>query len=108
LQKPISLKYTHHAGISMAQRGLSRQDIEYVCRYGQSYRCAGVVHRFLRHIDIPDGDRKQKEHLEGTVVLLDKAGRCVITAYRNRQALKSIRRKSKRGLDVAHRGYRER
>lgn len=79
----------------MAQRGLSPEDLEYVCRYGRSIRVAGALHRFLGRKDIPPEDRKQKCRLEGTIVLLDEGTRMVITAYRNRQGLKRIRCKQR-------------
>lgn len=92
---PKNLRYSEHAITRMAQRNLSRQDIEYVYEHGQRIWSGGVQHRFLRHNDIPDGDRKRKHRLEGTVILLDKSGKTVITAYRNRRGLKNIRQKQK-------------
>ena len=98
-----SLQYTEHALTRMHQRCLSIHDVQYVVLYGQQYRCAGVVHYFLGRRNIPTNDCRKDflRRLEGTTVLVDSLeGRLVITVYRNRSALKSIRRKAKTNLKL--------
>lgn len=92
------LTFSHHAITRMAQRGLSANDVVYVVDHGQCIRCAGVRHYVLRKRDIPISDLSNKRYarLEGTTVLMDpKLGDSVITVYRNRLAIKAIRRKEK-------------
>jgi hypothetical protein len=91
---------TDHAALRMAQRHLSFDEVQYVMLYGVQYRCAGVLHCYLRGKDIPESDRRYSQYsrLEGTAVLLDsESSSAVITVYRNRSknALKAIRRKAK-------------
>lgn len=98
-----SLHYSEHALIRMCQRCLSIGDVEYVVLHGQQHRCAGVVHYFLGRRDIPKNDCSNDflRRLEGTTVLVDSQDRrSVITVYRNRSALKCIRRKAKTNLKL--------
>ncbi|HEX9028571.1 MAG TPA: DUF4258 domain-containing protein [Anaerolineales bacterium] len=92
------LLYSDHALQRMAQRGISDEEIEYVCRYGQAFHCAGSVQYFLRRKDIPitDQTKANLRKLEGTTVLLDReTGSIVLTVYRNKEALGQIRRKTR-------------
>ncbi len=91
------LSYSEHALTRIAQRGLSNSAIEYVIQHGQRYRRAGAIHCFLRKCDIPASDQGNDEYakLEGTLVLLSRKGRTVITVYRNRKAMRQVRRKDK-------------
>ena len=98
-----SLQFTEHALTRMRQRCLSIPDVEYVVLHGQQHRCGGVVHYFLGRCNIPTKDQRKDflSRLEGTTVLVDSHSRSsVITVYRNRSALKSIRRKAKTNLKI--------
>ncbi len=76
-----------HAQKRCAQRGLRRDDIGYVLRYGTKVYRNGAVHYFLRRRDIPGPDRKTWDRLVGTtVVVAPDLGR-VITVYRNRRRM---------------------
>ena len=88
------LTFSEHALIRMAQRKLSVTDVEYIVNHGTRYHNAGCLFRFLGKRNIFD---KEKERLEGSVVLLDSnTETMVITVYRNRaEAAKDIRRKVK-------------
>ena len=77
----------------MAQRGISVEDAEYVVQHGRRLWVHGAQARFLGWRDIPKADTATHCHLEGTLVLLDQTGCAVITTYRNRQALRLIRRR---------------
>ncbi len=92
------LQFSAHALYRMAQRGISSQEIEYVCEHGRRFHRGGSVHYFLGKKDIPREDRQNADirKLEGTTVLLDRETRSVVlTVYRNKQAPKKIRRKEK-------------
>jgi hypothetical protein len=96
--KKTQLVYSEHAFKRMAQRGIHREDIEYVYEHGHRVYSGGVLHLFLRKKDIPKVDRGKSNarKLEGTTVLLSSDENAeVITAYRNKQALPQLRRKQK-------------
>ena len=69
----------------------------YVYWHGEWVRRAGAIHIFLRHKDIPPYDQKNNRiaQLVGVVLLLSPDGDQVITAYRNRDGLRDIRRKAR-------------
>lgn len=94
-----TLSCSTHAMHRQARRNLSDADIEFVLDYGQQMRCAGALHVFLGKRDIPADKETQRRfgHLEGTVLVLSDtaAGLLLITAYRNREAMKRIRSKAK-------------
>ena len=82
----------------MAQRGIRREDVEYVYEHGHRVYSGGVLHLFLRKKDIPEIDRRKSNvrKREGTTILLSSEKKPeVITAYRNKQALPQLRRKQK-------------
>lgn len=96
-----AIEFSEHAITRMAQRGLTEAAIHYVLEHGQRLYRAGALHCFLGKRDIPADDRHDDDlcRLEGTTVLLDPKNKCcVITVYRNREALKNIRSKRKRNL----------
>jgi hypothetical protein len=95
----IDIVYTNHVRERQAQRNLTTQELEFVMFYGRRYYRAGVVHIFLGRRDIPQ-DRvtyKKFAHLEGTIVLYEREGTTitVVTAYRDRNGCKDIRKKKK-------------
>jgi hypothetical protein len=80
----------------MAQRNISRSDLEYVLEHGERINRTGITIYVLRKRDILQGDRRKSEitRLEGTVVLtgFSQEGKLyVITIYRNKGAFKVIR-----------------
>jgi hypothetical protein len=88
------LTFSEHAQIRMAQRKLSETDIEYILKHGTRYHNAGCLFYFLGKRNILD---KEKERLEGFVVLLDShTETLVITVYHSySETAKEIRRKPK-------------
>ena len=92
-----------HAGLRLAQRNLSPEDVRYVFTHGRMYHAgkAQFVHLGLR--DIPADDRRidRLRRLEGTVLVLDFAsGQHLTTAYRNRRhGSRDIKRKPKHAFD---------
>ncbi len=95
------LTFSDHARIRMVQRKLSETDVEYIVNHGARYYNAGCLFCFLGKKNIPD---KEKERLEGSVVLLDSdTETVVITVYRNRsEAAKEIRSKPKHRSKAAY------
>lgn len=91
---------TKHAAVRIAQRNISLLDLEYILEHGERIYKTGVSMYILRKIDIPPGDANKSHitRLEGTVLLVgfsQNGDLEIITAYRNRNALKTLRRKSK-------------
>jgi len=87
---------TIHATKRVAQRNLSKDDLEYVLHHGTKCHKAGACFYFLAGKDIPAEDRKDNEiaRLEGTTLVLDPGQTTIVTVYRNREkGLKRIRRK---------------
>ena len=86
---------TYHALIRQAQRNLSTDDIDFVLDYGRWMRVAGAWHVFLGRRDIPrDADTARRySRLEGTTLVIAQEAekRVLLTAYRNRRALRNLR-----------------
>ncbi len=87
----------------MAQRGLSKADLDYVMKHGRRIFNAGVCAYVLGKRDIPREDLRKERYrrLEGTTVLVNSSGEEVITAYRNKNALHEFRRRTKYNLKCA-------
>ena len=103
---------SQHAVLRMAQRNVSLDDLHYVLDHGERVHKTGVAIYVLRKRDIPPKDCKRSEitRLEGTVVLtgFTKEGILeIITIYRNRSALRSIRYKAKYDNRRKYRPYRD-
>jgi len=84
----------------MAQRNVSRADLEYVLEHGKRINTTGIAVYLLRKRDIPHEDCNKSEitRLEGTVVLTgftQNGDLEIITAYRNKNAFKAFRCKVK-------------
>jgi hypothetical protein len=82
-----------HAAQRMAQRNINAADIAAVLRFGRVLYRTGAEFYFLAERDLPEGLEAELDHLIGTTVIVEN-GR-VATVYRNREALKRIRRKLK-------------
>ena len=93
-----SFLLTGHGRLRLAQRGLSRDDIKFVIRYGELVHAPGIVAYFIGKRSIPhdfdDDDRFSK--LQGTTVVFSSDGRQVLTAYKNQKnGLKRFRHQKK-------------
>lgn len=84
---------SEHARLRALQRGLSQEDLDFVARNGTLYRGADADYLFLRALDLPQGERREKARLIGTALVVSKDG-AVITVWRNaRNGLRNIRQK---------------
>lgn len=85
-----------HAAERCAQRNLTVADLHYLRQYGTEFRVAPAGRVVLRQIVIParEGAVAATACLEGAVLIVEVQR--PITAYRNRNAPKAIRKKSKR------------
>ncbi len=86
-----------HATLRRAQRGVNDRELDYVLRHGSRIQRTGVTFCMLRRVDVPDQDRRNDHlmKLVGTVVLINEFGQHV-TVYRNQDAWRTIKRKSRR------------
>ncbi len=85
---------SEHARLRSLQRGLSQDDLDFVARNGTLYRGADADYLFLRALDLPQGERRNKARLIGTALVVSKDG-AVITVWRNaRNGLRKIRQKA--------------
>jgi|GEM_PF-921481 hypothetical protein len=96
------VRFSYHARRRAARRNVVPDAIDYVLAYGRFLQRTGVTFYFLGRRDLPPADRcaSWASRLIGTVVLVSRSGE-VITVYRNRGALRAIRRKLKYRLDTA-------
>ena len=87
---------TDHARLRCAQRRLDPDAFAFVKRHGRKVRRTGVTFYFLGRRDIPGALRGDDRYakLEGTTLLVGPDG-TLITAYRNRRALRDICKKVK-------------
>lgn len=83
---------TGHAEVRMAQRGITRKDIETVMEHGHCVRRTGVQFYVLRHKDLRELPSDQ--HLHGLTAVVSRNG-TLMTAYKNKDGLKDIKKKHK-------------
>jgi hypothetical protein len=86
-------RISSHAARRMAQRNLDLGDLALVLRFGRAEYRAGAKFYFLCARDVPEGMKRALEKLVGTTVVIE--GDAISTVYRNRQALRRIKRKLK-------------
>ena len=87
---------TEHARVRCAQWQIAPEALVFVRKHGRKIRRTGVMFYFLGRRDIPDTLRRDDRYakLEG-VTLLEGLDGTLITAYRNPDGLKAIRKKVK-------------
>lgn len=86
-----------HAQTRTAQRNLSNADIDFIVKHGERLHRTGVVFYQLHAQSIPrdlPGNHRYRR-LVGSTVMLCSCEKTIITAYRNRDAFKRDKRKSK-------------
>ena len=93
---PGMIRLTTHAACRAARRNIPPAALEYVLTYGRRIQRTGVTFYFLGRRDLPPADSRASwaSRLEGTVALVSSDG-ALITIYRQRKALATIRRKTK-------------
>ncbi|HWP42362.1 MAG TPA: DUF4258 domain-containing protein [Blastocatellia bacterium] len=89
-----NLHISKHAVKRMAQRNVSVPEMATVVSLGRVKHRAGATFFFLGRRDVPEGRMRELEKLIGTTVVI--TGNEILTVYRNRRALSSIKRKLKR------------
>jgi hypothetical protein len=94
------MHFTHHAVHRIDQRGIQPSWISLVLLYGTKIYNGGGLFVFMRRKDVPISvSPSVAEKLEGITLLLDPATEAVITVYKNRQAIRNIKRKIKHRIN---------
>lgn len=85
---------SRHARHRASQRGLTEDELSFVLYFGRRLHRTGIMFVFLGQRDIPERYRRSHGYLTGATLLMAQDG-TVITAYKNPEALKVIKKKSK-------------
>jgi len=88
------VRISRHAARRLAQRGISLEDVNIVLRLGQRLHRTGATFYFFGRRQVPRGLERQLERLVGTTLIV--ADGQLITAYRNKHAIATIKKKPKR------------
>src|SRR5215468_6270895 len=93
----LDIILSEHAIQRSAQRNVSFEEIAFIIENGRLMRNAGVNFRQLREKDLPDTLPRNHGYrrLIGTTVVLCKCGLFVVTLYREEEAFRKDRRKTK-------------
>ena len=91
-----NLHISKHAEQRMAQRNICSQDIANVVQLGRIAYRAGAAFFFLGRRDVPDKRLRELEKLVGTTVVI--AENEILTVYRNKRAISTIKRKPNRSF----------
>jgi hypothetical protein len=93
----LDIHLSEHASRRSAQRNLSYDEILFVIEHGKRLRNAGVVFIQLRVKDIPEAIPANHHYrrLIGSTVVLCSCGQHVITLYREDEAFRKDKRKTK-------------
>jgi hypothetical protein len=97
LRKEVMMKFTNHALIRMNQRKISDKMLKLALRYGCVIYNAGAKFVFVRKKDVPeDLPKAVAEKIEGIVIVINPVDETIVTVYKNKDALREIKRKIKR------------
>lgn len=83
-----------HARQRASQRGLSTHEIDFVLLFGRRIYRTGIRFIFLGARDIPVRYRRSHGYLAGVTLLMADDG-TLLTVYKNPEAIKVIKKKSK-------------
>lgn len=99
---------SQHASRRMSQRGISPDLLALAMRYATRIHTAGALVLFVRKRDIPETVPAQiKDRLEGLTIIAEPESHVIITSYRNRKALRTIRKKRKYRSQIRYHHYSE-
>ena len=90
------MKTTKHAQNRCQQRAISAWDVDQVLNFGNAIHKQGMRFMFIPKKDIRTFYQPDKQSsLEDLMILVAQDG-AIITAYRNNDAVKNVKRKTKR------------
>lgn len=91
------MKFTSHALKRMGMRRFNSALIELALKYGTKVYNGAAKFVFVRKKDIPkDMPSSIAEKIEGLVIIMNPVNDTIITVYKNRNALRDIKKKVKR------------
>lgn len=93
----MEIELSDHAVQRSAQRNLAYNEIQFIIDHGERTHAAGVIFCQLLRKNIPNqlpGSAPERR-LVGSTVVISKDEECVITLYRNTDALHKTRRKTR-------------
>ncbi len=89
--------FTHHAQARLSQRGIQRNHVHLVLKFGQAIHRQGYlfyyIPKYILNERVLPQDLKYVRNL--VVVVSGGHSHVVVTAYKEEQALKNIKKKSK-------------
>ncbi|MFN3999685.1 DUF4258 domain-containing protein [Algoriphagus sp.] len=93
--KTTSFRLSRHGSVRMEQRGIKADMVRLVLSQGQVIRKQGLRYYYVPKSFATNWERKEQEAVRDLIVITDKSGAQLITCYRNPQAVKAIKRKTK-------------
>lgn len=93
------MNMTRHGELRCDQRGFSRAEVAAVMESGTKIHRTGIVFYVMTKKDVMkrQQDKRRLKDLEGLTVLVSQDSGSVISVYKNKAALSTIRKKGKRG-----------
>jgi hypothetical protein len=89
-------EFTIHANRRLQQRGLSFDLANIVLDHGTAINTAGALFYFMSNKDVPNYfPISVKERIIGMTLVVNPESNDVMTVYKNRHALKDIRKKER-------------
>ena len=92
-----AVQLSRHAEVRCRQRGISTSAMELVLDFGSRIYSGGALFCFMADKDMPGQIPPQvQERLRGITLILNLQNYEVMTVYRNRKALREIKRKDRK------------
>jgi hypothetical protein len=88
--------HTSHSKKRAQQRGVKNHWLSILIAEGEKIYKQGLVFHFMRDCDLRYYSPKIQKKLKNLVVLVDETTKTVITCYKNKDAVRNIKRKNKR------------
>ena len=87
---------TSHSTVRASQRGIKEFQIRMVTKFGRVIRKQGLRFFYMTHYELKFFPLQTRETLQNLVVVMAGDENMVITTYKNKDAIRHIKRKSKR------------
>ena len=94
----MNIQLSNHAAKRVSQRGIEPAVVAEIIKYGTRIHKQGFVFHFMPKADIQMYYHKDDRKRFKSVIVLTGQDGCVVTTYRNPDAVGEIKRKSKRLL----------
>ena len=94
--RPYDHSFTYHSIRRSSQRGINEDDIKQITRYGRVIRKQGLRFFYMTGSELRFMPLGAQDKLKNLVIVMAGSEDVVITAYKNKDAIRNIKRKSKR------------